>query len=86
MSGVPTWYCLAGVSRCTRGFPDGLYAAAGPSLRVGNWRGRVVRVCATRCLSVTLIDFCACRAPHFLDLYHTAWVRLGQPRFATVSW
>lgn len=91
VSGVPTYYCWAGSSRCTRGYPDGpeidFYAAAGPPLRVGDWRGRVVEVCANNtCIHVKLIDWCACASPHFLDLYHDAFVALGKPSWATVSW
>ncbi len=39
---------------------DGMFAAAGPALRVGDWRGSVVTVCAGRCVTVTLNDFCRC--------------------------
>ena len=91
LSGPPTWYCLAGISRCTRGHPDGpgldLFAAAGPSIRRAfpDWRGRTVTVCADRCLDLVLIDFCACGGDHFLDLYHDAWVALGRPARVTVT-
>jgi len=91
-SGVPTYYCRAGVSRCTRGYPDragvaDYYAAAGPSLRVGNWRGRVVTVWANgRHLRVKLVDFCACGGSHFIDLYWDAFKALGQPSHAKVTW
>lgn len=90
--GVPTYYCWAGHSRCTSGYPDvagkQMYAAAGPSLRVGNWRGRVVAVTGSNgvTIRVKLIDFCACGGDHFIDLYHDAFVALGAPRRATVSW
>lgn len=90
-SGVPTWYCWSGRSRCTYKHPDiaghqDMYAAAGPSLRVGNWRGRLVTVCAKWCIRVRLIDWCACGGAHFIDLYHDAWIALGSPRRATVRW
>lgn len=92
-SGVPTYYCWSGRSICTHGYPDragvaDFYAAAGPSLRVGSWRGRVVSVTANgRTIRVRLIDFCACGSGgHFLDLYHDAFVALGSPRHATVRW
>ena len=63
VTGTASWYCGAG-SRCTRGYPGGLYAAAGPALRVGDWRGRRVTVCSGgRCVNVKLIDFCACAWP-----------------------
>lgn len=39
----------------------GLYAAAGPALRIGAWRGRTVSVCTkTACVRVILSDWCAC--------------------------
>jgi hypothetical protein len=91
--GPPTWYCKAGRSVCHYRYPDrpgvlDLYAAAGPALRVGDWRGRVVNVCASKlnCLRVRLVDWCACAPPHFLDLYWDAWNALGQPRQVTVTW
>ena len=45
--GSATWYCKTGVSACHSAYPGGYYAAAGPALRVGDWRGRVVRVCGS---------------------------------------
>jgi hypothetical protein len=55
-----------------------MYAAAGAELRVGNWRGRVVSVCGNgRCVSVKLIDWCACGGSHIIDLYSDAMRRLG---------
>lgn len=51
LSGVATWYDDG----------PGHYAAAGPALRVGSWRGDVVEVCsADRCTTVRLVDWCAC--------------------------
>jgi len=91
-SGTPTYYCRAGVSRCTRGYPDragvaDYYAAAGPSLRVGKWRGRIVTVHANgRTLRVKLVDFCSCGGNHFLDLYWDAFKALGRPSHAKVTW
>ena len=52
-SGYATWYSVG----------PGLYAAAGPALRVGDWRGRMVEVCANgthACLRLRLVDHCAC--------------------------
>jgi len=91
VSGTPTWYCKAGRSRCTKGYPDvagqQFYAAAGPSLRVGSWRGRTVSVTANGItIKVKLIDWCACGGDHFLDLYWDAFDALGRPAKATVSW
>jgi rare lipoprotein A (peptidoglycan hydrolase) len=76
--GTATWYCKTGVSACTSGYPGGLYAAAGSELRVGNWRGRYVRVCtSSRCVTVKLIDWCACGGARIIDLYSDAFQRLG---------
>ena len=90
--GVPTYYCRAGRSVCTHGYPDvagnQMYAAAGPSLRVGNWRGRVVTVTAPsgKSVQVKLIDWCACGGSHFIDLYYDAFKLLGSPSSAKVTW
>ena len=80
-SGSATWYCNPGISRCTKGFPaGGAYAAAGPALRAAlgsSWRGHRVGVCnASRCVTVRLIDWCACGGDHVIDLYHSAFVSL----------
>lgn len=73
--GTATWYCG---SRCTRGYPGGLYAAAGSELRTGAWRGRRVTVCAgERCVRVTLIDTCACKGERIIDLYADAFRQLA---------
>lgn len=49
--GVATWYDDG----------PGLYGAAGPALRTGNWRGRAVTVCSgSRCVRIRLTDWCAC--------------------------
>jgi rare lipoprotein A (peptidoglycan hydrolase) len=90
-SGSATWYCKTGVSACHSNYPGGYYAAAGPALRVGDWRGRVVRVCGSgSCVNVRLIDWCACGGSHIIDLYSDAFQRLaplnaGAVR-VTVSW
>jgi len=90
-TGSATWYCKTGVSACHHSYPGGLYAAAGPELRVGNWRGRHVRVCGNgHCVNVTLIDWCACGGNHIIDLYSDAFRYLaplsaGAVR-VTVSW
>ena len=89
--GGASWYCQAGVSACHRDYPGGMYAAAGPALRVGSWRGRQVRVCAGGdCIWVRLIDWCACGNGHIIDLYsdafrHLAPLNSGVVR-VTVSW
>jgi hypothetical protein len=53
-----------------------MFAAAGPALRVGHWRGRVVTVCAAVCIRVTLNDWCACRG-RLIDLSDEAFGRLA---------
>ena len=90
-TGTATWYCKTGVSACHHSYPGGMYAAAGPALRVGAWRGRSVRVCGGgTCITVRLIDWCACGGGHIIDLYSDAFRRLA-PLSAggvhvTVSW
>jgi rare lipoprotein A (peptidoglycan hydrolase) len=90
--GVATWYCLPGVSTCTSGYSSsGLYAAAGSELRVGNWRGRFVKVCGNgKCIVVKLIDWCACGGSHVIDLYHGAFSQLASPSSGgltvTITW
>jgi rare lipoprotein A (peptidoglycan hydrolase) len=91
VKGVATWYCLPGVSSCTSGYRGGLYAAAGSELRIGNWRGRMVKVCGNgNCVVVKLIDWCACGGSRIIDLYHDAFSRLASPSRGgigvTVSW
>jgi hypothetical protein len=80
-SGQASWYCKTGVSACAHGYPGGMYAAAGPALRVGAWRGRTVSVCGSgNCISVRLIDWCACgggRTGRIIDLYGDAFQRLA---------
>ena len=77
-SGIASWYCNSipergPLSPCTRGYPDVVgtdaYAAAGPLLRDGDWRGRVVTVFGPVGFEVvTLIDWCAC-PNKIVDLY-----------------
>jgi rare lipoprotein A (peptidoglycan hydrolase) len=89
--GSATWYCKSGTSACAAGYPGGMYAAAGPELRIGAWRGRVVKVCGSgACILVKLIDWCACGGSHVIDLYSDAFRRLtplssGAVK-VTVSW
>jgi hypothetical protein len=76
--GDATWYCVPGVSECHRAHAGGMYAAAGPALRVGDWRGRRVTVCqGDDCVRVTLIDWCACAGDRVIDLYGDAFQRLA---------
>ncbi|MFL5777578.1 MAG: hypothetical protein ACJ761_01425 [Chloroflexota bacterium] len=76
--GAASWYCLAGVSACHHSYSGGMYAAAGSELRVGNWRGRSVSVCAASgCIRVKLIDWCACGGSRIIDLYTDAYRRLA---------
>jgi rare lipoprotein A (peptidoglycan hydrolase) len=84
--GTASWYCKAGVSVCHNAYPGGLYAAAGPALRVGNWRGRTVTVCGSgSCVNVKLIDWCACGSGRVIDLYSDAFSRLAPLSSGTLS-
>lgn len=72
LSGIASWYC------CTAGYGDGLYAAAGPALRVGNWRGTVVTVSADGVsVRVQLVDVCQCYGARLIDLEPAAFARLA---------
>jgi hypothetical protein len=85
LRGSASYYCWAGSSPCTSGYPDGsgfqAYAAAGPRLRAAlgsGWRGRVVFVDG---IAVKLIDWCQCYEGRsnekLLDLYHDVYARTG---------
>jgi len=73
-------------------FVTSVYAAAGPGLRVGDWRGRRVQVCGSgSCVVVTLVDWCACAGGgRLIDLYSDAYRRLAPLSTGTlrvkVSW
>ncbi len=91
VSGPASWYCLPGTSACHYQYSGGMYAAAGPALRVGSWRGRTVRVCGGgNCVSVKLIDWCGCPNGRVIDLYSDAFRRLAPLSSGvirvTVSW
>lgn len=92
VSGEASWYCQAGVSACHRDYPGGMYAAAGPALRVGDWRGRSVSVCGGGggCVAVTLVDWCQCYGTRVIDLYSDAYRQLAPLNSGTmqvtVSW
>jgi hypothetical protein len=65
-------------------------AAAGPLLRSGDWRGRVVSVCTARdCVTVALTDACACGDRHgkptLIDLARADFARLA-PTSQGVVW
>jgi rare lipoprotein A (peptidoglycan hydrolase) len=84
--GVASWYCKPGVSACHYQYSGGMYAAAGPALRVGNWRGRTVTVCGSgNCVNVKLIDWCACGSGRVIDLYSDAFSRLAPLSSGTLS-
>lgn len=72
LSGFATWYDVASG-----------HAAAGPALRTGDWRGRVVTVCAGECVTVRLTDWCACSPRHgvptLIDLARADFARLAPP-------
>jgi len=81
VTGQASWYCGGG-SACTRGYPEGtLAAAAGPALRVGDWRGRIVKVCGNgNCVKVALVDWCQCDGgKKVIDLYRSAFSMLASP-------
>jgi len=85
VGGRAAWYCQNG-SGCPAGYSGGLYAAAGPALRVGDWRGRTVSVCgAGNCINVTLVDWCACGGSRVIDLFADAYRRVAPLSTGTVA-
>lgn len=66
MSGTASWY------RWHVG-----EAAAGPALRRGDWRGRIVTVCAARCIRVRLTDWCQCYGARLIDLDARSFAQLA---------
>ena len=95
VGGIATYYC------CTRGFTNNdLVAAAGPALRIGHWRGRLVTVThivvaahkqLALAVRVRLVDWCACGKDRVIDLSTKAFTDLGMPlsrgiQAVTVSW
>jgi hypothetical protein len=50
-------------------------------LRIGDWRGATVRVCADRCIVTRLTDWCACGDRHgkatLIDLADADFARLA---------
>jgi len=85
VNGRAAWYCNNGTG-CPAGYSGGLYAAAGPALRVGNWRGRTVSVCGNgNCINVKLVDWCACGGARVIDLFGDAFRRLAPLGTGTVA-
>jgi hypothetical protein len=87
-SGVASWYCNADplrgpVSPCTDNITDGPgfdgWLAAGPALRVGEWREREVIVFGPAGYSTaTIVDFCAC-PERVADLYGDLFLAVCGP-------
>lgn len=82
LDGTATWYCGHG-SRCTAGYPGGMYAAAGPALRTAlgpGWRGQTVTVSSGgHSVTVQLIDCLCGNTAGLIDLYADVVVALGLP-------
>jgi hypothetical protein len=87
-SGVASWYCnfdavRGPVSPCTANITDGPgfdgWIAAGPALRVGEWRDREVIVFGPAGYSTaTIVDFCACPG-RLVDLYADLFLAVCGP-------
>lgn len=59
-------------------------AAAGPALRIGNWRNRIVLVCSkSNCIRVRLTDWCQCykgtSRERVIDLPRSDFAKLAHP-------
>ena len=79
ITGIASWY---------RYVPGG--AAAGPALRRAlgpGWRGTVVTVCASRCIQVTLSDWCGCNTANekLIDLDRASFAQLADPSRGVVK-
>lgn len=77
INGVASWYCLAGVSRCTYTHSGGNYAAIRRDLLF--LRGDTIGVCTDprNCIRVTIID-CNCGPnANLIDLYSDAFRQLA---------
>ena len=78
VEGEASWYCVSGRSRCPYFAHGGLFAAAGPALRVGNWRGRYVTVWYGKAhVTVQLIDSCGLGCVVTIDLFGDAFAQLA---------
>lgn len=79
VSGIASWFCVPGRSACTAGYSATCTcAAAGPALRVGDWRGRVVTVTAGRVsVAVRLVDWCQCGGGRVIDLFGYVFAQLA---------
>lgn len=70
--GTATWYDDG----------PGLYAAAGPGLRHGDWRGDRVEVCTKQaCVTVKLTDWCQC----YKDTDHERLIDLSPAAFRRLA-
>ena len=78
VSGQATWYATG---------PGQGHAAAGPELRRAlgkDWRGQSVQVCADRCITVRLTDWCACGHGRVIDLSDEDFARLAPLRAGVI--
>jgi len=69
--GTATWYGTG---------PGAGHAAAGPELRRAlgpGWRGTTVQVCADRCVTVVVDDWCGCPGGRVIDLSDEDFARLA---------
>jgi len=89
ITGIASFYCsLLYHSRCTRGYSGGYYAAIRKDLLY--LRGKIIKVCASNCIHVKIID-CNCGPnANLIDLYSDAFNDLaplsrGKVK-VTISW
>ncbi len=71
---------IRGVASWWDSWGHGLYAAAGPRLRVGQWLGEIVTVCSVdtgRCLAVPITTSCQCLGTRLVDLSLDTILGLG---------
>lgn len=77
---APAIHAARGVASWFASYGSGLYAAAGPALRVGSWRGRTITVEANgRRVAVQLVDYCNCYGARLIDLSRDAFALIAPP-------
>jgi hypothetical protein len=87
LSGIASWYCKPGVSRCTYTHPSGgYYAAIRKDLL--ELMGKYILVCAVgtgKCVTVKIID-CNCgKNANLIDLYWDSFNAISNPSLGRVE-
>jgi len=87
LSGIASWYCRPGVSRCTYTHPTGGYYAAirKDLLELVGTRVLVCAVGTGKCVTVKIID-CNCgKNANLIDLYWDAFDAISNPSLGRIE-